>query len=65
MHSTFECVNILSLHSLVYPRSAEPGGETLILCQVGKGVVAELHWLPWEPAAELVDALLHSSREHF
>lgn len=49
----------------MYPRSAEAGGETLVLSQVGQGVSAELHWLPREPAAELVDALLHPSRTRF
>lgn len=51
-----------SLHSLMHPRSAEAGRETLVLRQVGKSLAAELHRLPREPAAELVDALLHPSK---
>lgn len=49
----------------MYPRSAEARSETLVLHQVWKGVSAELHGLPWEPAAELMDTLLHPSRKHF
>lgn len=46
----------------MHPRSAEAGRETLVLRQVGKSFAAELHRLPREPAAELVDALLHPSK---
>lgn len=52
-----------SLDSLMYPRSTERGGKTLILCQIGQSVVVELHWFTGEPATKLVDALLHPSNE--
>lgn len=43
----------------MYPRSAEGGGEALILLQVGQGVIVELHGLAGKPPAEFVDAFLH------
>lgn len=45
------------------PRSTEGGGKALVLLQVGQPVIVELHGLARKPAAELVDALLHSARE--
>ena len=45
--------------SLVDPGAAEGGGEALVLLQVRQGVAGELHGFAWEPAADLVDPLLH------
>lgn len=54
---------VLNKNSLMYPWSTEGGGKALVLLQVGQSVVVKLHGLAGQPAADLVDALLHPASQ--
>lgn len=49
--------------SLVDPRAAEGGRETLTLLQVREGL-GKLHGFGWKPATKFINALLHSTTDN-